>query len=281
MSCAVPVELQKKSLSLLRPSLVNVLGVGIHALDLSKATDLILAAINQEHKGYVCVTGVHGVMEARRDAAFRKVLREAFLVTPDGMPTVWLGRMQGQPQMKRVYGPDLMLDICARSTGPGGIRHFFYGGKPGVADQLAANLQARYPGLNVAGTHTPPFRPLQAPELADLARVLEKASPDIIWVGLSTPKQEKFMAAYINKLPCKIMIGVGAAFDIHTGHINDAPNWVKKAGMQWAHRLQQEPRRLWRRYLLNNLTFVAALGLQLTRIRSYSLSASDSGPSSE
>ena len=281
MSCAVPVELQTKSLSLLRPSLVNVLGVGIHALDPSKATDLILAAINQQYKGYVCVTGVHGVMEAQRDAALRRVLREAFLVTPDGMPTVWLGRMQGHPQMKRVYGPDLMLDICARTTGLGGIRHFFYGGKPGVADQLAANLQARYPGLNVTGTYTPPFRPLQPPELAALTRVLEKAPPDIIWVGLSTPKQEKFMAAYIRKLPCKIMVGVGAAFDIHTGRINDAPNWIKKAGMQWAHRLQQEPRRLWRRYLLNNLTFVAALGLQLTRFRRYSLPASDSGPSAE
>jgi N-acetylglucosaminyldiphosphoundecaprenol N-acetyl-beta-D-mannosaminyltransferase len=110
---------------------------------------------------------------------------------------------------------------------------------------------------------------------------LENARPDIIWVGLSTPKQEKFMAAYSGKLPCKIMVGVGAAFDIHTGHIKDAPNWVKKAGMQWAHRLQQEPRRLWRRYLLNNLTFVAALGLQLTRIRSYSLPAGDSSPSAE
>ncbi len=281
MNCAVRAELQKKNSPVSRPPRVNVLGVGIHALDLSKTADLIIAAVEQQRKGYICVTGVHGVMEAQRDSGFRDILSDAFLVTPDGMPTVWLGRLQGYSQIKRVYGPDLMLEVCARSAGLG-VRHFFYGGNPGVADDLAANLQHRYPKMAVAGTFTPPYRPLEPPELAALTRKMEATKPDIVWVGLSTPKQEKFMAAHNRRLPCKIMVGVGAAFDIHAGRISDAPAWIKNAGMQWAHRLYQEPRRLWRRYLVNNCTFLAALSQQLTGIRRYPLPASDNNfPSSD
>jgi len=213
-------------------------------------------------------------MEAQRDPDFRNILRDAFLVTPDGMPTVWMGRLQGHSQIDRVYGPDLMLEVCERST-PSGIRHFFYGGKPGVADDLAANLQSMFPKMVIAGTFTPPFRSLEPPELALLTQKMEDARPDIVWVGLSTPKQEKFMASYIKKLPCKIMIGVGAAFDIHAGRTNDAPDWIKNIGMQWAHRLFQEPTRLWKRYLVNNFAFLAALGQQLVGIRRYSLPTSE------
>jgi N-acetylglucosaminyldiphosphoundecaprenol N-acetyl-beta-D-mannosaminyltransferase len=255
---------------LLRPPKVNVLGIGVHALDLSQASDLIISAARQKQKGYVCVTGVHGVMEARRDPAFRNILHDAFLVTPDGMPTVWLGRRQGHARMGRVYGPDLMREVCARST-TSGLRHFLYGGNPGVADALAANLQRWYPQIVVAGTFTPPFRPLEPSELATLKHKMEAAKPDIVWIGLSTPKQEKFMAAHIGVLPCEVMVGVGAAFDIHTGRVNDAPAWIKKAGMQWAHRLYQEPERLWKRYLKNNCAFVAELTKQLIGIRRYPL----------
>jgi N-acetylglucosaminyldiphosphoundecaprenol N-acetyl-beta-D-mannosaminyltransferase len=246
----------------------NVLGVGVHAIDLPAAASVIETAIREGTKGYVCVTGVHGVMEAQRDFQFREILNHALLVTPDGMPTVWVGRMQGNRTMKRVFGPDLMLEVCRRSVGTG-IRHFLYGGNPGIADQLADFLRLRFPGIAVVGTFTPPFRSLQPSEHSALERRMQITRPDIVWVGLSTPKQEKFMAANFRQLPCKIMVGVGAAFDIHTGHVKDAPQWIKTAGLQWAHRLCQEPGRLWKRYLVNNSAFLAALSLQLMGLRRY------------
>jgi N-acetylglucosaminyldiphosphoundecaprenol N-acetyl-beta-D-mannosaminyltransferase len=251
-------------------SRANVLGVGVHAIDLPSAASIIENAIQQGRKGYVCVTSVHGVMEAQRDPQFRDILNHALLVTPDGMPTVWVGRLQGNSRMKRVFGPDLMLEVCRRSAGTG-VRHFLYGGNPGIADELAECLCRKFPDITVAGTFTPPFQPLAPTEQLALERQMNAARPDIVWVGLSTPKQEKFMAANIHRFPCKIMVGVGAAFDIHTGHVKDAPKWIKDAGLQWAHRLWQEPGRLWKRYLVNNSAFLAALSLQLTGLRRYPL----------
>ena len=248
----------------------NVLGVGVHAIDLPTAASIIESAVREGTKGYVCVTGVHGVMEAQSDPEFRHILNQSLLVTPDGMPTVWVGRMQGNSTMKRVFGPDLMLEVCRRSAGHG-IRHFLYGGNPGVADELAERLRQMFPGIEVVGAFTPPFRSLVPSEKLALEAQLESALPDIIWVGLSTPKQEKFMAANFRRLSCKIMIGVGAAFDIHTGHVKDAPQWIKDAGLQWAHRLWQEPGRLWRRYLVNNSAFLGAIVLQLAGLRHYPL----------
>lgn len=248
----------------------NVLGVGVHAIDLPGAVGIIESAVREGRKGYVCVTGVHGVMEAQRDLEFRDILNRAMLVTPDGMPTVWVGRMQGNSTMKRVFGPDLMLEVC-RHSAETGIRHFFYGGKPGVADALAEQLRQWFRGIKVVGTFAPPFRPLERSEQYALERQLETATPDIIWVGLSTPKQEKFMAANFRRLSTTVMVGVGAAFDIHTGRLNDAPQWIKDAGLQWAHRLRQEPGRLWKRYLINNSAFMAAIGLQIVGLRRHPL----------
>jgi N-acetylglucosaminyldiphosphoundecaprenol N-acetyl-beta-D-mannosaminyltransferase len=251
-------------------SRANVLGVGVDAIDLPGAASIIESVLREGKKGYVCVTGVHGVMEAQRDPEFRDILNQALLVTPDGMPTVWVGRMQGNSTMKRVFGPDLMLEVCKRSASSG-IRHFLYGGNTGIADELAATLRQRFPGITVVGTFTPPFRPLEPEEQMALEKHLEMTSPDIVWVGLSTPKQEKFMAANFRRLPCTLMIGVGAAFDIHTGHVKDAPQWIKEAGLQWAHRLSQEPGRLWKRYLVNNSAFLVAISLQLAGIRRHPL----------
>jgi len=251
-------------------SRANVLGVGVHAIDLPRAVSIIESAVREGTKGYVCVTSVHGVMEAQRDPEFRDILNRALLVTPDGMPTVWIGRMQGNSTMRRVFGPDLMLEVCRRSTGTG-IRHFLYGGNPGIAAELAEDLRRRFPGITVVGTFTPPFRPLEPSEQLALEKQMETTLPDIVWVGLSTPKQEKFMAANFRRLPCKIMVGVGAAFDIHTGHVKDAPKWIKDAGLQWAHRLCQEPGRLWKRYLVNNSAFLVAIGLQLAGLRRHPL----------
>ncbi|HET7208402.1 MAG TPA: WecB/TagA/CpsF family glycosyltransferase [Terriglobales bacterium] len=246
----------------------NVLGVGIDALNMATAVSAIDAAIAAGQKGYVCVTGVHGVMEAQRDDQFRTVLNNSFLTTPDGMPTVWVGKWQGFRRMDRVYGPDLMLAVCEMST----VRrytHYLYGGKPGVTEQLRSVLERRFPGIRVVGTYCPPFRRLNREEECDLIQHVGKLQPDLFWVGLSTPKQERFMAEFIHKLDARVMVGVGAAFDIHTGQIKDSPPWVKRAGLQWLHRLSQEPGRLWKRYLLNNPQFLLDICLQFAGLRTY------------
>jgi N-acetylglucosaminyldiphosphoundecaprenol N-acetyl-beta-D-mannosaminyltransferase len=206
-------------------------------------------------KGYVCVTGVHGVMEARADPELRRILNSSFLCVPDGMPTVWVGRAQGHQSMRRVYGPDYMMAMC-RSSLEHGYRHFFYGGAPGVAESLAAQLLLQLPELQIAGLFTPPYESLSARQESELAALVAQTKPDIFWVGLSTPKQERFMATYLDRLDVKLMAGVGAAFDIHAGLRSDAPAWMKSAGLQWLHRLWQEPRRLGPRYLKNNPRFV-------------------------
>ena len=248
----------------------NVLGVGVHAVDLPRAVEAIETAVAERQRGYVCVTGVHGVMEAQRDPRFREIMDRALLVVPDGMPMVWVGRTQGLDQIGRVFGPDLMSEMCRRSAKTN-VTHFLYGGKTGVAEELRSNLERRYPGLQILGTFTPPFRPLLPNEQVDLENLLARLKPDVIWVGLSTPKQERFMSEFISRVPQTIMIGVGAAFDVHTGRAKDAPDWVKKAGLQWVHRLLQEPSRLWRRYLINNPQFLWMILLQLSGLASYQL----------
>lgn len=244
----------------------DVLGIGIHAVDLTRAVSEITGAIDAGRRGYVCVTGVHGVMEAQHDPALRAALAGALLCVPDGMPTVWVGRSQGHRGMRRVFGPDLMAELC-RISCTRGDRHFFYGGAPGVAGELATRLTARFPGLKVVGALTPPFRPLHEAEARNLEAELARSQPDVLWVGLGTPKQERFMAEFRQRLDVPVMIGVGAAFDFHTGRLRDAPTWMKHGGLQWLHRLAQEPHRLWKRYARNNPAFVAAICLQLAGLR--------------
>jgi N-acetylglucosaminyldiphosphoundecaprenol N-acetyl-beta-D-mannosaminyltransferase len=246
-------------------SRTNVLGVGVSAINMQDALVQTEALLQRGGHGYVCVTGVHGVMEAQSDSGFRNILNNSFLTTPDGMPLVWLGRLDGHENMGRVYGPDYMLELCGISVDKG-YRHFLYGGNLGVAEKLRDALQAKFPGLNIVGTYTPPFRPLNATEEAELTDLISVAKPDVLWIGLSTPKQERFMAEYADKLDVKLMVGVGAAFDIHTGSIVDAPDWMKRSGLQWLHRLMQEPSRLWRRYLINNPKFIWKVMLQLAGI---------------
>jgi N-acetylglucosaminyldiphosphoundecaprenol N-acetyl-beta-D-mannosaminyltransferase len=170
----------------------------------------------------------------------------------------------------QITGPDLMLHVCAESVEKG-YTHFFYGGDVGVAEQLKANLEQKFPGLQVIGTYTPPFRPLNSEEERELQELVARLKPDMFWVGLSTPKQERFMAEYLSKLDTRLMIGVGAAFDIHTGRIKDSPDWLQALGLQWVHRLCQEPRRLWRRYLYNNPRFIVRITSQLLKLKKYEL----------
>ena len=249
---------------------VNILGVGVSALNMGTALRETEQLLERGQQGYICVTGVHGIMEAQSDEGFRDILNRSFLTTPDGMPTVWLGRMQGFKDMSRVYGPDYMLGVCERSV-TRGYRHFLYGGKPGVAEELRAALTQKFPGLQIVGTYTPPFRPLTTEEEDDLRHQLEESQADVLWCGLSTPKQERFMAAYCHRMPVKLMVGVGAAFDLLSGNLSEAPDWMKNAGLQWLYRLMKEPARLWRRYLLNNPKFTWLTFLQLTGLKGFRL----------
>lgn len=246
---------------------VNILGVGVTALSMDLALDESEALIQRGQKGYVCVTGVHGIMEAQDDEQFKGILNRSFLTTPDGMPTVWLGHLHGFKHMTRVYGPDYMLGLCERSV-HAGYKHFFYGGKEGVAEELRTELTRRFPGLQVVGTYTPPFRPLNVEEETTLRTQLEELKPDVLWCGLSTPKQERFMSAY-QSLPVNLMVGVGAAFDLLSGNLSEAPDWAKKAGLQWLYRFYKEPKRLWRRYLTNNPKFVWFTFLQLAHLKRF------------
>lgn len=247
---------------------VNILGVGVHAMDMDQTLASICDAIEDGRKGYICVTGVHGIMEAQTDPRFRTILNRSFLTAPDGMPTVWVGRLRGFSRMKRVFGPDLMLETCKISVARG-YTHFLYGGAQGVAEDLRKSLLAKFPGLKIVGTYTPPFRPLNPEEEVSLRNRIADLRPDVFWVGLSTPKQERFMAEFLPMLDTKLMFGVGAAFDVHTGRIQDAPDWVKNSGLQWLHRLCQEPRRLWKRYLINNPKFIFKMAGQLSGLTKY------------
>lgn len=335
----------------------NVLGVGVSVLNMPAAVDVLIAARNAVQTGYVCVTGVHGVIESQRDPDLKQIHNRSFLTVPDGMPTVWMGREQGFTKMGRVYGPDLMLrlmeattsvDDCSmmddegcgqktevgkrktevrdqepgnrhqvtgkknegfgsgshgtttncdssylypsqdetggldlghapstmshqRSTAQRQLTHFLYGATEEMLERLKQNLEQRFPGARIVGTYAPPFRPLNEEEEAELSALVAECKPDFFWVGLSTPKQERFMAAHADNPDFGIMLGVGAAFPIHAGLQKDAPEWIKNSGLQWFHRLCQEPRRLWRRYLDIVPTFLWLAFLQVMGVRKYSL----------
>jgi N-acetylglucosaminyldiphosphoundecaprenol N-acetyl-beta-D-mannosaminyltransferase len=196
----------------------NVLGIGVHAVDMNTALTAIDTVLSRRQRGYACLAGVHGVMEAQRDRGLMQVFANALLVLPDGMPTVWIGHLQGYPDMNRVFGPELMLAIAERSEMTG-YSHFLCGGQEGVAEQLREVFQRRFPTIRIVGTYTPPFRALTRDEDKKFVSTVEELRPDIIWVGMSTPKQERFMAEYLPRLKTRLMVGVGAAFDFHTGRV--------------------------------------------------------------
>ena len=237
---------------------VDVLGVGISAVTRLEALDEIARWINDREQHYVCCTGVHGVMESQAAPDLLRIHNGSGLTTADGMPMVWASRRAGVRHAERVYGPDLLLDACSLGA-QRGWKMYFYGGREGVPEQLASRLTERYPGLKVAGCHSPPFRPLTDEETAQEVQMINAACPDIVWVGLSTPKQERWMASRVGLLTAPVLVGVGAAFDIHAGLLRQAPVWMQQRGLEWFYRLGMEPRRLWRRYLYNNPRFVVRL----------------------
>jgi N-acetylglucosaminyldiphosphoundecaprenol N-acetyl-beta-D-mannosaminyltransferase len=244
---------------------VDILGVKVSAINISTALGLITQWVSQGSRYYVCVTGVHGIMESRRDPRLRDIHNGSGLTTPDGMPLVWAGRFAGARHMERVCGPDLMLAVCELAVAQG-FSSFFYGGRSGVADLLAERLQHRYPGLKVAGTYAPPFRELSKDEDEQVVQLINGAKPQLVWVGLGTPKQERWMASHVKRLNANILIGVGAAFDLHAGLSSRAPLWMQHSGFEWIYRLAHEPRRLWRRYLYNSAPFIIRLAARPPRL---------------
>ena len=218
------------------PRRVNILGVGVSAINMPQALTAIEGWIAQRQSRYVCVTGVHGIVESQGNNSLRRVHNAAGLVTPDGMPLVWLARLHGLEHVRRVYGPDLMLALCHRSISKG-YRHFLYGGAEGVPDRLANRLKRRYPGLRIVGSYSPPFRSLTDEEDEQIVQAINEANPDVVWIGLSTPKQERWMAEHIGRLTAPVLVGVGAAFDFHSGNRPWAPAIVRRLGLEWAFRM--------------------------------------------
>lgn len=241
----------------------KILGSRLDATSYTDACDRIQTWATSGQSCYVIAANVHVVMTAYWDAQYRTVVNQAALVTPDGMPLVWGLRQLGVKNQPRVYGPDLMLAWCDRAAEQN-IPVYFYGGSNATLTALTQNLTQRFPKLPIAGWYSPPFRPLSAAEeQVDIERI-QATGAQVVFVGLGCPKQEYWMARQQGKLPA-VMVGVGAAFAFHSGEVAQAPRWMMKLGLEWTYRLSREPRRLWRRYLLNNPAFVLLFGGQLLR----------------
>ena len=236
----------------------DVLGVGISAVSLASASSEIERWLDERERHYVCVTNVHTVMECQHDKELRRIHNASGLTTPDGMPIVWCLKRAGALNVTRVYGPDLMLALSK----PLAASHrsvFLYGTTPRTLELLSARLTSQFPGLRIAGSYAPPFRPLTAGEDAGVVRLINHSGADLVWVGLGAVKQEYWMATHRDSLDASALIGVGAAFDFHAGVVKQAPLWMQRHGLEWMYRLCREPRRLWRRYLRTNPAFVLGI----------------------
>jgi N-acetylglucosaminyldiphosphoundecaprenol N-acetyl-beta-D-mannosaminyltransferase len=240
---------------------LNLLGVHISAINMDQALDAIDGWITARDPHYICVTPAHSVMECYDHPELRSIYNASGLTTPDGMAIVWWLRWQGQRGVSRVYGPDLMLAACQRFIEKG-CKHYFYGGAPGVVEKLAGRLRENFPGLQIAGMYSPPYRPLSPEEDLAAAGAIAQSGADIVWVGIGSPRQERWMSDHAGRVAAPVLIGVGAAFDFLSGYKRQAPVWVRRSGLEWLFRLLSEPGRLWRRYVLGYPRFVALVLLQ-------------------
>lgn len=249
------------------PPTTRVLGVPLALTDYERTMDWMDATIATGRQGYVCVAATHTVVACQDDPELRDAVHGASLVVPDGQPVVWAMNALGHDLPSRVYGPDLMAKYCERSARTG-ARLFLYGGRnQGALVQLALNLRRQHPGLQIVGGYSPPFRELSDEERDAVVAEIDHARPDVVWVGIGVPKQEKWMAEMRPRLDAPVLVGVGAAFDFHAGLVPQAPAWMQAAGLEWLFRLLQEPRRLWRRYLTYNPRFVLGFARQYARHR--------------
>lgn len=249
-------------------TLFTVLGVHVDAVQIPDVVAKIEEWILQRAPShFIAVTDMHTVMEAQHENEFKMILNSAHLVVPDGTPLVWLGRYAGYPLKRRVYGPELMETFCRETRAR--YKHFFYGGASGVAEQLAGILHQRH-DIRIAGAYSPPFRLLTREEENQVIRLINESGADILWVGLGSPKQERWMHHYRQRLNVAALAGVGAAFDFVTRRVKQAPPWMQENGLEWLFRLSQEPKRLWRRYLGCGTEFVWNVALELSRVKKFS-----------
>lgn len=240
--------------TVISPFRFRVLATEISAVTLSEVVMSITGWIAQRERYYVNVCNADVVLQAYDDPRLAAIINASGLAVPDGMPLVWMGRRKGYP-VGRVYGPDLMLALCEYGL-KADWRHYFYGGTPQVLEDLTRRLRQRFPGINIAGSYAPPFRPLTTEEDEGVEAQINAARPDVIWVGIGTPKQDFWMDRFRPRLEAPVMIAVGAAFNFHAGHIRQAPRWMMRCGLEWLFRLSMEPCRLWRRYLIGLPRFV-------------------------
>lgn len=246
---------------------VKILGMRVDPISYEEATGKVLAWAEAGESRYVCVANVHMVMEAHDDPDFCALVNAADLVTPDGMPLVWMLRKLGHLYQERVYGPELTSRVCAEAARRG-VPVGFYGGYPEALEALVRNLRASFPGLRVVYAYSPPFRPLTPEEDERVTEEINASGTRILFVGLGCPKQERWMAEHKGRVRA-VMLGVGAAFDFHAGRVRQAPAWMQKIGLEWLFRLSQEPKRLWRRYLRHNPRFLLLAFLELAGIRRF------------
>jgi len=226
----------------------NILGVGVSAINMRQALEIIQNWISKRDPHYVCVTPAHSIMDCYNDPRLRPIFNRSGMTTPDGMSIVWILRFLGHQHVERVYGPDLMQAVCEVSL-KHGYRHYFFGGAPGVVQDLEEKLTLDFPGLQVVGNYAPPFGPVSPEEDHQIIEHIRSLNPDILWVGISSPKQEIWMAEHVDKLDVPVLIGVGAAFDFLSGRKKQAPHWIQRSGLEWLYRFLSEPKRLWRRYV--------------------------------
>jgi N-acetylglucosaminyldiphosphoundecaprenol N-acetyl-beta-D-mannosaminyltransferase len=229
---------------------IRILDIPLHDSTLQDAVDSVASSclngsLTESH--CISATGAHGLVEARINPAFGQVLKAFAINLPDGMPVVWLARLKGAQGIERCYGPDFFRDVLV-ATASMEVRHFFCGGKEGIAEELRRAAEVRFGNRNCVGTYCPPFCEMSETEWENLVKAIRVTNPHIVWVGLSTPKQELFARELSGRVKVHFIITVGAAFDIHTGHLRQAPRLVQKMGLEWLFRLAVEPRRLWRRY---------------------------------
>lgn len=232
-----------------------ILNVGISAIDMDDARLFIEDVVSKKERKYICVCPVSTIMECKKNEKVLRSINSANLVTPDGMAVVWLGWMQGYKNIRRVYGPELMEEVCAISS-KSGYKNYLYGSTQDVLDKLKERLTKRYPGLIISGMFSPPFRQSSNDEDSKIVDEINRSNPDIVWVGLGSPKQDIWMYEHRGRINAPVIIGVGAAFDFLAGNKPQAPSWVRSNGFEWLFRLITEPKRLWRRYLVNYPLFV-------------------------
>jgi len=249
---------------------INILGIDVISLKCDRVLDLIIDVLNSDTKEakYICATSVHGIIESQSDAQFRHILNNAFINHADGKSLFWASRLLGQKEMDHIKGPNLILKIC-EATSKMDVRHFFYGGKEGVAGELANNLSEKFPGLKVAGVYSPPFRPLNENEKKQIISMIHNSNTDIVWVGLSTPKQEKWIYEFAPQLRIKLLFSVGAAFDFHTGRQKVAPKWMEKLALEWFYRILLNPRVYFKRYAKAVPLFIFYFTLQYFGLKKF------------